>query len=627
MKCSTDFSKPKTLKPVCCRLWLCLVLVSCLTAQTSHAQNCQSAQHNLQVAQKYQSQIQAELQAAIDAWNERYAEVLGPYEAGDSTDSDSDSEEAGSLSDKKSGKMGPPVDVKIDDSGKERYYVGIVNDSGELTGWEEVDYDPRNKKTSELKDSELSDNLGEALERNRRREEQFRKGISAGLEKSIKIEPLEKGLALAQALVQSVSKIPCDTYIKDINCQVGRTGAKECIVTFENIKDGGSSAQAKENKKLQAFYDALKELMQASENREKNVNPTAAATNSGKTDKEKNVNRPDKPVGEDYRNPQQAFMNNRDLSKISGEAIDENRDGKIDHIEVESTDGTATTFYDDDGDGRLDWLAKDNADGTSTLLIDTNNDGIPDKRVEQDRDGKTTYFPINPTATGAESRQSAGSVETKSEARNNPDLPSETTNNLKDLAKMTKEANKAANALKSLADLSYESNPAAAPPEPSASLGAIKESLKNAKKVSEGLTTASRIRDVIENPESTERRFDLAKDLYNRGVNAVGGVAGAAVKQYASDVPNLISDVNNAALRHLGSTMDPNSNYNPDMVAAPVINWIAKPMRIDKPGTRALDYQREGQLNWGELRQQYGWIEGTKRAVWYHLIDDLRKER
>jgi len=592
MKCSTDFSKSKNQRTVLCRFWLCVVLFSCMAAETVQAQDCASSEKNLQKAI-----------AAYNAWADRHKDLLEECYSG-----------SGEWNKGKSGTMIPHY-AEMDANGKLHHYEGGLDSAGELV-WTETDEDPNKSgssgKVSASEKSDLCDS---------------------------DIAESEKAGDGYESIVNAVGNIGCDIYIVSIYCRSelvdiidGRFITRaECALTLAEKGSGGIFVPMnKDDNRLKDFYGALKDASPANRGEASSIEKPVTKPNRSKEVKpeaKENLPKGAVAMGDDDL-ARRVFAENTNLAEMRGEQVDENRDGKIDRVEVENADGTATTFYDDDGDGRLDWLAKDNADGTSTLLIDTNNDGIPDKRVEQDRDGEITYSPINPTATaGGESRQSVGSVETKSEARNNPDLPSETTNNLKDLTKMTKEANKAATTLKSLADLSYESNPVAAPPEPSASLGAIEESLKNAKKVSDGLTTASRIRDVIENPESTERRFDLAKDLYNRGVNAVGGVAGAAVKQYASDVPNLISDVNNAALQHLGSTMDPNSNYNPDMVSAPVIDWIAKPMKIDKPGTRALDYHREGQLEWKDLRSQYGWLEGTKRAVWYYLLDDLRKER
>lgn len=401
MKYSTDFNRLENLGSCILFLRICvcsILLLSSLAVQTSQAQNCPSAQHNLQVAKDYQNQIKAELQAAIDEWNDEYADHFGSYEAGDSTDSESSSEETGSSS-RKSKKIGSLVDVRIDNSGAEHYYVGIVDETGNLTGWKEVDYDPRDKKTSESKDSESSDSPTDALDLDalERQREADRKAVPAAKDKAFKVEPLEKSLALAQALVESVPEIPCDVYIKEINCHVSGMGAKECMVIFKNINDGFSVSQAKENQKLKAFYDALKKRIQASENRvEKNINPIAASKNSGEMNAAKNANRSNNLVQKDYGSPQKVFSENSDLSEISGKAVDENRDGKTDYVRVENADGTATTYYDEDEDGRLDWLAKENADGTSTLIIDTNNDGIPDKRVEIARDGSKTFLDLEP---------------------------------------------------------------------------------------------------------------------------------------------------------------------------------------------------------------------------------------
>lgn len=583
MKYSTDFFKPENQVPVLRRFWLCSILLFSYTVvEIAKGQVCESAAENRAVVVRH-----------YNIWANRHKELV------EKCYSD------GSVKNEKSGK-GVPYYSEMNHDGNIRHFVGSFNSDGDIV-WKEADQNPNKQTGSDLK-----------------QDDPCRDEITASQ---------REGDALA-VIAGALDNIPCYVYIQMIFCD-GSFEKETCTISFFEAYWQKPESKKREEQWKKEFYDKLKAMQAQAKSISSNLAKQGAISTGDflqkRAPEEKAISSKSTNVNTAQDNDvvRREFAKNMNMAEIKGERVYGNRDDKIDHVKVENDDGTATTFYDNDWDGRLDWLAKERADGTTTLFMDTNNDGVPDERADIDPDGDRHYSSIQQGEPSIEPTTSLLESSTSSTRPTHLDEKTGTSvaSQLDEVSDFLKDADFAVSILQNLEEFQDAlRTPDKEPRPPSSTLNAIGEAVEKLENAVSLAATASRIVEAIHDPENDEKRLDVVKDLYNRGAELTG-VAGASFGHYGSGIIDVHKDVYSSAVEQAASMLDPDKGYDPATALAPVapiIDWLGKPMGIDKMGTRTIDYEHEKHLSWRDLRQQYGWIEGTKRAVWYHLIHDLR---
>lgn len=190
-----------------------------------------------------------------------------------------------------------------------------------------------------------------------------------------------------------IDKVDCGVYLKTVDCV-----NNNCTLEWSSENEEISTHQAREA--VNKFNEELKEKVREQEQKEEFYKQMAesllllidALENRGKKG-EINL---DYDVATEERLGQALLKENLSIQDISGNQVDENNDGKIDYVVIESSN-IAKKFQDINGDGYTDLITltyKDESGGQQ-LLMDINNDGSIDKIVDVFPDGYTNYRDVN----------------------------------------------------------------------------------------------------------------------------------------------------------------------------------------------------------------------------------------
>lgn len=150
------------------------------------------------------------------------------------------------------------------------------------------------------------------------------------------------------------------------------------------------------------------------------------------------------------------------------------------------------------------------------------------------------------------------------------------------------------------------------------------EHFETAASLANNLKMALNVAGAIKNPDDLNARMEVIEDVLNNTAEYAGKASGSAFNSLAPPV-NLWSNVYEKSLGRLQSMIGGGEPTNEGEVWAPIADWFGNSVGAGNVGHRAMDYQSEGQESWNHLKRNYGWIEGTKRKVWYWLLDDLKK--
>ncbi len=148
------------------------------------------------------------------------------------------------------------------------------------------------------------------------------------------------------------------------------------------------------------------------------------------------------------------------------------------------------------------------------------------------------------------------------------------------------------------------------------------EDLNKFKYGAKGLYAAERLVSFIQNPNED----DNFSKMYSALVSVIPiKPVGFMYSRGANEIPKTFMATTAAALEQVSSVLD---GKDPDesKIWEPIVNYLGSGLKIDNLGGRITDFKTQGDIPWSELTNQYGWIEGTKRAMLNYLLDDFYKK-
>ena len=619
----------------------CIPLAVLIMASTSYSQDCPSRAHNRQMVSMYYEEQAAVLEKLIDEWNSKYSQYLGSYEEFFSkADSIAEQEGGDVIRNGRSVPEGPPTRVELDENYKTHYYIGEVNRSGDLE-WKEVDHDPREwKREEESGEDHVGGDIQSWLEQEERDRIQFDAEFS---EERFLARFQERTTGFAGALVANVEEIPCDVYLNKITCT---WLTPECMLQWSETSPMGVRGTGvgvlssfKEIERLKSFYDSLGAAMKKKElsrsryawapPREQSKFEMPSTQEAENTDR-----RPQERSDPLKENPG-LFSQATPTTELLGRRDDSNGDGKVDRIVVNRSDGSSIVYWDDDGDGMVDWSSVSTADGSETLFIDSDKNGLPDQRAEIGPDGKPTYFPLDEGEIESAmnpSHNAAGAPSSlESNTGNSPNRESDVekrlprSENEKDV--ITVETWKKVRGELENAKRGMEAT-------------SIAEEFVSDNETETFSGTASQIIGylktgwdaLVASRDSTniEARAEVAQGLFDHIAGAAGNAGGAlavSASAFGKLAPpvSLWKDVFEKSLGRAEALLTDGEPGPEGEVLVPIADWFGDAAGIGKVGTRSMDFRREGHKAWSDLRKTYGWIGGTKRKIWYWLLEDAQQ--
>lgn len=126
----------------------------------------------------------------------------------------------------------------------------------------------------------------------------------------------------------------------------------------------------------------------------------------------------------------------------------------------------------------------------------------------------------------------------------------------------------------------------------------------------------------LSNPDNTTNQVNMG--LAGLDVLSFSAqIPNATFERIGSQIPYLFHDVSSVAFDQMGELID-TGTYDESQIWQPVANFLGHSVGLGGVGDKAIDYQTEGSASWANLSDKYGFWEGTKRKVWYHLIEDAK---
>lgn len=539
------------------------------------AQDCPSRSANKTYANNF-------LQEQTSIYDDMVNELLEKY-------GDCISQEQKSAGDKsKSGKSNElQTKEEVDESGKTHYYVGHESSEGSIN-WREVDALPLQNKTGKTGTDELTE---------------AQKAWCQQHSTDIMLAMANNGeqariVSFAKALVSSIGQIPCGVIIKEIECSK-MPGLSNCMMTWKD--DAGNEYKYNGGGSLDKFYESLKQRM-------KDNRMLVEARKSKQTNRDNNNW---KTI---LQNLQRENMNLRD---IEGRRVDIDEDGTLDYVWKKEADGTEIKHEDTNGDGRSDNVIIKHPDESATLIIDSDLNWKYDTRVEI-KDGDRKQYKIDETVNETPSVPQHGYSEAIS---SNPfhDFTAMSTSDI--LA----ESSKPLKALEVLSGSIDDLKNNGLPSERTINLEMANNLVDKTLLVRDGYTTAKDIYEVYKDPTNIDNRHKAADDIVNLGTKGIE-LTGIPVGDLPTDYDETVLGVFKGAEKRINVLYEGGEDPGHAGVVAPVLDYIGRRAGVGDIGTTALGYKEEGNLSWNELRTKYGPIQGTFKAAWYYLLDDLHKK-
>lgn len=164
-------------------------------------------------------------------------------------------------------------------------------------------------------------------------------------------------------------------------------------------------------------------------------------------------------------------------------------------------------------------------------------------------------------------------------------------------------------------------------------LSEIAESLGNnsynlAGKASDAFTDLNdlkSLKDFYDNPKNEENTIEAMNIVGSRMASALSKMSGLMYDKFTAPIPALQNSVMNSSLEQASSLLE-NGTYDEREVWRSVGNYFGNTIGMGNVGDKAKDFTTEGDKSWGQLKSQYGFVEGTKKSIWYYLLNDLKNK-
>lgn len=138
------------------------------------------------------------------------------------------------------------------------------------------------------------------------------------------------------------------------------------------------------------------------------------------------------------------------------------------------------------------------------------------------------------------------------------------------------------------------------------------------------LNDLKKLKNFYDNPTNNKSALDATTTIGSRLASALSKMSGMMFDKFTAPIPDLQNDVMSSSLESASSLLR-NGTYDDIAVWRSVGNYFGNGIGMGNIGDRAKDFTNEGDKSWGQLKTEYGFYEGTKKAVLYYLLNDLRE--
>lgn len=128
------------------------------------------------------------------------------------------------------------------------------------------------------------------------------------------------------------------------------------------------------------------------------------------------------------------------------------------------------------------------------------------------------------------------------------------------------------------------------------------------------LETAGRLWDAFAGVTDDESRRKLFEDVMGYPYR-YGGTAGVSAGQFSPPI-EVYQNTFEGAFRRMDQLLTTGDAGDEIQATAPLLNWFGNTMGMGDIGTRERNYRLEGSQSFGELKDQYGWVEATKQKLY-----------
>jgi hypothetical protein len=151
------------------------------------------------------------------------------------------------------------------------------------------------------------------------------------------------------------------------------------------------------------------------------------------------------------------------------------------------------------------------------------------------------------------------------------------------------------------------------------SLGIVGDALSD-------LSDIKKLKNFYDHPKNSEAAIDVTTALGSRMASALSRMSGMMFDKFAAPIPVLFNDVTSSSLEQ-GISLLQNGTYDEKEVWRSLGNYYGNGIGMGNIGDRAIGFTNEGDKSWDQLKSEYGFFDGTKKAVWYYLLNDLNEKK
>lgn len=147
--------------------------------------------------------------------------------------------------------------------------------------------------------------------------------------------------------------------------------------------------------------------------------------------------------------------------------------------------------------------------------------------------------------------------------------------------------------------------------------------LGNAAEKLTDLSDIQKLKYFYDHPDNNKAAIDATNIFGSKIATALSKMSGMFYDRFTAPIPNLQKDVMNSSLEQACSLLT-EGTYDEKEVWRALGNYFGNGTGMGNVGDRAIDFTKEGNKSWGQLKSEYGFFEGTKKAVVYYLLNDLK---